>query len=218
MVEPYLVPAVRLVAILAFAAVITAMNVIDRVTGDALQRRLLISLVDVTAFAVGVGVFASECEVGAVVVELDSSPFVRDMAGCTVLAEAATVRVALAMAVRTARRCFLVGFVRHVTCIACRFRMRSLERKVGLLVIEDFGIKPDYVCISAFMLGVTAGTGKPFEIPDTTMKAALGIDVCSYLLMAVETQTVLQGSAEWLVAALAIFLFIGMSMMNGTWH
>jgi hypothetical protein len=96
--------------------------------------------------------------------------------------------------------------------------MRPLERKVGLLVIEDFRIEPDYVCISAFMLGVAAGTGKPVEIPYPTMKAPLGIDVCSYLLMAVEAQTVLQGSAEWLVAALAVFFLIGVSIVNGTRH
>lgn len=101
-VEPYLIPAVRHVAVLALATVITAMNVIDRVTGDTLQRRLLISLVDVTASAGGVGVFTSEREVGAVVVELYSSPFIRDMTGCTVLTEATTVRVALPMAVHTA--------------------------------------------------------------------------------------------------------------------
>ena len=179
MVETYLIPSVRLVAVLALATVVTAMDVIDRVTGDAFQRRLLILAVDVTAFAVGVGVFASEREVSAVVVELDPSPFVSDMTGCTVFTKAATVGVALAMAVHTARRRFLVGFICHVTCIACRFRMRSIERKVGLLVIEDFGIEPDYVCVSAFMLGVTAGTGKPFEIPYPTMEAAPCIDVCS---------------------------------------
>ena len=161
---------------------------------------------------------AGQCEIGRVVIELTTFPAHFTMTVTARLTEAALVRIVFPMTTLADVGRFGMarsGFMAGVTGL--RY-MGALERKVAVIMIEQFRLQAHDVGAAAFVFGVTLFAGRLGHLRMPGMKALTGLEVPGNRLMTIQTQPVLRGAIEHVVTVAAIVLEIRMTLDHRARH
>ena len=141
MVEHHLLlPALFIVAIIAFLALLARVRVLLPVTGIAVGLGLvLVQIARVAADAFDFFVFAQQLEIGLVVIEFGLGPVLTLVAILTLLAIQTFVRIDELMA-EIAIALQLAFFIRLLVALIADYRLvLAVERKFGVLVMIELG-------------------------------------------------------------------------------
>ncbi len=190
-IEARFEPPGRCVAVLASLTISANVHIVDTMTGRAVGLRVDVSLIAVTAAAVGAVMMTDELKLGRAVIELSVGPDGLAMAVVTRLAKIAVVAIVLAMASRAGTIGIAESLFGSVALFAGQARMTFHEGKVRNVVIERVSIEPDDICIAALVLGMAGRALNRCKRLVATVEAFAREQVVVDLGMAVETQSAL---------------------------
>lgn len=140
------------------------------------------------------------------------------MAGLAGLSEIALVRLVGLMATKTCERCFGKALRRFVATGAGHIGMCSAEREIGLPVVEKRPVELNHIKVAALVIIMAQVAGRTFHEGIEAMKAAAGIGIGFYRLVAVKAQAVLCVFCKWRMAQLATFFDLGVACRHRSRH
>ena len=141
-IEVHRLPLVCIVAGLAFGAVSCAVGILQPVARDAGRGEVLVKLAGVAGRAGNGLVCAHQRKRGLAVVErLDAAPSVLAVASIALLAETALVGIDRLVTVEAASRCISELHRLHMTAVATRRLVGTLEIEIREGVIECFPVE-----------------------------------------------------------------------------
>ena len=204
-------PAGRGMAVCTFRSALATMNVVRRVTGNALLWRVLVAIAEMTGETRYVFVLVPQREGRLVVIEDYLAPRSAVVAARAVTAETSLVRILLAMAGVAAGGCFTEFFALHVATVASDCGMCVAQGEIRTVVIEliaaelhDVGVATEMVRVAGPTLHGRRGSS------ELAVEAALGADICRDAFVARETKLRLACAIALVVAVRAILLELGM--------
>lgn len=173
----------------ALRAALVAMHVVGRMTGNALLRRVLVSIAEVAGEARDVFVLVSQRECGLVVVEADASPSRAVVTACTVASKPALVRFLSAMTGVAIGWRVAEALAFRMTAVAANGGMRALQREVSATVIELLATELDDVSIPSEVFGVAGVTlQRSGRTGEAAMQSALRAHIGGNFLVARQTE------------------------------
>ena len=197
-------------ALSAFLAIASGVNVIDAVAGYAFRRDVFIALIGMTAVATRILVLAVQRELGLVMVKAAGLPCLHAVALAAFLAQALLVWVILVMAVVACRRRVTVFGVLLVAAGAGQPHMRAFQGEIGLMVVKGIRVEMHDIAVASYMFGMACLARHFLNIIDAAVKSSLILDIRGNFLMAIEAEIFLRVFAERFVALLAFGFIFGM--------
>jgi len=183
------------VAVAAFVAAATAVNVVGPMTVDTFLRCRLVDLIDVAGTALGLGVLAQQRKVGLIVVELGVAPQPDAVTAAAVAAQIRPVHVVALVAADAFVGCFEVRCI-GMTRLARRIGVRAFEREVGERVVEQLRNQADDIRVPAPMLRVAGAAFVARRLGLGRMESLSRLQVLGDPLVTVQTECSLLRAAE----------------------
>lgn len=218
MVEGQDIPAARGVTVGTFLAERSRVSVIEKMAGLAVRRGPLVALTRVTSLTFDGLVLAYEGELGVVVVESGPLPVLWGVTFRAVPSQASAMGLVVAVALDAVRGSLAMLLLGRMAALTENGAMPPFEREIGLRMLERLGIELHDVRVPPEMLAVADSAVATADLGRATVKADLPLHVLRDLLMTVQTEALLLGLAEALMAFFAVFLDLRMALDHGAWH
>jgi hypothetical protein len=158
MVELRGLPARGRMAVGTLRTALAAMDVVRRMTGNALLRSALVAIAEVACDACDFLVPVAQGKRRLVVIEADARPGRAIVTIRAIASELALVRLLLAMTGVAIGRRFAETLALRMTTVARNGGVRTLQREIAVRVIELIATELDDVRVPSEMLGMTGVT------------------------------------------------------------
>ncbi len=194
------------------------MPVVDRMTRDAVCRRLLVSGSYMAADTACRLMFPDQAEFRFVVIESIRLPTRLIVTAAAIRRKGAIVCIALAVTIDAVRGCVAASDLGQMTSLAWRALVRTGEWVVGQLVIEGGFAESSNVGVSSPVFGMTGAALAVRRERTPRVQALAGFEVGGELFVTGETQPALGRDIERLVTRRTITLVFLVSLGQRTRH
>jgi hypothetical protein len=208
-IELRVLPALGVVTVGALGAPLAPVHIIGLVAGDAFLGRILVAVAEMTGRAGNLGVPVMQRKGGLVVVVAHAPPGTLIVTGSAVAPELALVGLFLTVAAEAVARRLAVGLTGLVATRAGHNRVCTLERVVGVLVIELLAAEFDDVTVAPEVLGVAGAALGGLDGGQVAVEATMLPDISRSLLVTGEAQPRLATAVGAVVAVRAVVLVLG---------
>ena len=204
---------------LALVAIASGMSILQAMAGGTGRCQVLVTFAGMAGGARDVLVGPVKGEFRFAVIEcLDAAPTILAMAAIALFTEPLLVRVLRLVTVVAASRGAAERHRHGVASVAAYCLVAAFEFEIGGDVVEGLAIELDDIGGAALVIGMTVLAILAQGVCVAAVKTATVATIGSDVLVTGDTETRLRLPGKWLVAALALFLKLGMSGNQGSRH